>query len=66
MLPKTTYYRQRKLLKAHGINIDLSPNKTVQQTNNVVPMFRVLEAVPAVIAKWAFTKNLIHKSTSNI
>ena len=64
MLPKTTYYRQRKLLMEYGINIDIQPCKVEQ--SNVVPMFRIVEAKPAIIPKWAFTKNLIHHSAASI
>lgn len=62
ILPKTTYYRQRKQLMQYGINIDIPTNKT--DNSNVVPMFRILEAIPATIPNWAFDKNVIHHSTA--
>lgn len=60
MLPKATYYRQRKALMQLGINIDLAPCQ--KATTNVIPMFRIVEAVPVSIPQWAFDKKLIHAS----
>jgi II/X family phage/plasmid replication protein len=50
MFPRPTFYKFRKELLAHGIDI-----ATVQQQegSNVVPMIRFLEAVPAGIPEWA-------------
>lgn len=60
MMSKATYYRQRKALMEYGINIDLRPCEPA--VTNVVPMFRILEAKPAQVPSWAFSKNLIHQS----
>lgn len=60
MMSKATYFRHRKMLLDYGINIDLRPCEPA--TNNVIPMFRILEAKPAAIPEWSFEKNLIHKS----
>lgn len=60
ILPKATYYRHRKGLKQHGINIDVLPPKS--SGTNVVPMIKILEAQPIEIPHWAFETNLIHSS----
>ena len=60
MMSKATYYRQRKALMDYGINIDLRPCEPA--TTNVVPLFRILEAMPADIPSWAYSKNFIHPS----
>ncbi|MGQ8363681.1 phage/plasmid replication protein, II/X family [Glaciecola sp. 1036] len=62
LMSKRTYYYHRKELESYGINIDLAPCSEHQKENNVVPMIRILEATPANIPRWAFTKNLIHSS----
>lgn len=50
MFPRPTFYKFRKELLPHGIDI-----ATVQQheVSNVVPMMRFLEAVPAGVPDWA-------------
>lgn len=57
---KSTYYRRRKQLMEFGINIDIRPHSN--HSNNVIPMFRVLEAKPAEVPNWAFDNQLIHYS----
>ncbi|AEF03161.1 hypothetical protein ambt_08165 [Alteromonas naphthalenivorans] len=44
----------------YGINIDLRPCEPAK--SNVVPLFRILEAKPAEVPDWAYSKNLIHQS----
>lgn len=58
-----TFYRHKKELKKHGINIDLKPEST--QKTNVIPLIKILEARPAQIPQWAFEQNLIHASAVN-
>ncbi len=60
MMSKPTYYRHRKDLMVHGINIDLRPCESA--ISNVIPMFRILEAKAASIPDWAFDKNMVHYS----
>ncbi len=62
MISKSTYYRHRIDLKEYGINIDLRPEST--NKTNVVPLVKILEAVPADIPYWAFEKGLVHHSAS--
>jgi len=59
-LPKTTYYRNRKELLEHNIDIALRVEK--MKKSNVIPLIRVLEATPALIPDWAYSDNLIHQS----
>lgn len=59
-ISKATYYRHRKELMTHGINIDL--RQDASDRSNVVPLVRVLEAVPAQIPEWAFEHGLVHQS----
>lgn len=61
-LPKATYYRHRKELLGFGINIDM--RRQENQSSNVVPLVRILEAVPAEIPSWAFDMGLVHSSTA--
>ncbi|MCP5077114.1 MAG: hypothetical protein GY951_03545 [Psychromonas sp.] len=62
MMSPATYKRHRKELREFGINIDLT-SVTKEQSNNVVPFFRILEAKPAEIPNWAFDKSVVHHST---
>ena len=61
-MAKNTYYRHRKELLEHGIDINLRP-ESIDRTN-VVPLIRVLEANQASIPDWAFSMHLIHSSAS--
>lgn len=59
-LPKATYYRHRKDLLELGIDIAL--RKEMFDRANVVPLVRVLEAMPAEIPVWAYERGLVHHS----
>lgn len=49
-LPRPTFYKYRKELLPHGIDIaTLLP----REVSNVVPLFKTLEAVPAPVPDWA-------------
>lgn len=51
LLPKPTFYRHRKRLLEHGLDISIpSGNKP----NNVIPLMRIIEAIPAEIPEWAY------------
>ena len=60
ILPESTYYRHRKGLLEHGI--DIAIRKETADRSNVIPMIRVLEAKPASIPLWAFEQGLVHHS----
>ncbi len=60
---KSAFYRHRKSLKVHGIDITI-PQKNIKKTN-VVPLVRVLEAIPSQIPTWAFDQGLVHHSARN-
>jgi II/X family phage/plasmid replication protein len=63
ILPKTTFYRHRKALLEHGIDIAIR-KETKRCRNNVVPLIRILEAQPASIPQWAFEQRLVHPSAA--
>lgn len=50
MFPHRTFYRYRAQLLPHGIDI---ATKLPQEVSNVVPLHRVLEAVPVGVPEWA-------------
>ena len=51
LLAKNTFYRHRRALLDHGVDISIpSGNKP----NNVVPLLRIIEAIPADIPEWAY------------
>ncbi len=60
LLSKPTFYKHRKALLEHGIDINLTVEKV--DRSNVVPLIRVLEASPVGIPDWAFQMNLVHHS----
>lgn len=51
IFPRNTFYRHRKALLVHGIDIAVVQPKA--DISNVVPLYRVLEAKPADIPAWA-------------
>jgi len=59
-LPKNTYYRHRRELLEYNIDINIRVDQT--DTTNVVPLVKVLEAVPCNVPHWAFEKKLVHQS----
>lgn len=63
-LPKPTFYRHRKELMAYGIDITI--RKDCFDRSNVVPLVRILEAVPAAIPEWAFDLGLVHHSARRV
>lgn len=63
-LSKATFYRHRKDLYEHGIDITLRQESLDQ--SNVIPLVRVLEAKPATIPAWAIEQNLVHRSAVSI
>jgi len=61
ILSRPTFYRYRKELLKHGIDISI---KQSSKLNNVIPLMRVLEAVPAQIPNWAYGTNLYYEAGS--
>ncbi|MFV7669703.1 phage/plasmid replication protein, II/X family [Shewanella algae] len=61
MLSKPTFYRHKKELLSHGIDISL-PCDTPDVTN-VVPLLRVLEATPVATPDWAYEQRLVYDPT---
>lgn len=64
MLSKATFYRHRKELLEHGVDISIACDFAAE-TSNVVPFVRVLEAKPAQIPDWAFHHGLVHPTAAN-
>lgn len=64
MLSKATFYRHRKELLEHGVDISITCD-FAPETSNVVPFVRVLEAKPAQIPEWAFHYGLVHPTAAN-
>ena len=60
VLSKATFYRHRKGLQEFGI--DIAIRKETIDRSNVIPLIRVLEAVPASVPDWAFDLKLVHPS----
>jgi len=58
--PKRTYYRHRKELLEHGLDIALRSDDS--NKSNVIPLIRVLEARPVSVPDWAFDLSLVHES----
>jgi len=56
---KNTFYRYRRELLNHGIDISV---KQPEKLNNVIPLIRVLEAIPASIPDWAHGTNLYYEA----
>jgi II/X family phage/plasmid replication protein len=50
MFPRPTFYRHRKALLPYGVDIAVVKPS---EPSNVVPMIRILEAVPAQVPAWA-------------
>lgn len=57
MLPKNSFYRHRRILLEQGIDITCPPSKP--EISNVMPMFKVLEAIPVSTPQWAYDNGLI-------
>lgn len=63
MLPKATFYKHRKLLIDFGIDITMPC--APEESSNVIPLIRAIEAKPAQIPDWAFQYGLVHRSAVN-
>jgi II/X family phage/plasmid replication protein len=50
MLPRRTFYKFRSELLVHGIDIATIQSR---EASNIVPLVRILEAVPVGVPEWA-------------
>lgn len=57
LLSEATYFRHRKALLEYGV--DISAMHLEPEHNNVVPLMRIIEAVPVAIPAWAYERGLI-------
>lgn len=58
ILSKNTFYKHRKELLEHGIDINLAVDSV--DRSNVVPLIRFLEAQPVQTPSWAYDLRLIY------
>ena len=58
ILPNGSFYRLRNKLLPHGIDVSLIQSS---ERSNVVPLVRVLEAVPAGVPDWAYGTPLFYE-----
>lgn len=56
VMSKASFYRYRTQLLKYGVDITVMQDK---ERNNVVPLIRYLEALPAEIPQWAYEKGLV-------
>jgi II/X family phage/plasmid replication protein len=52
-----TFYRHRTMLLEYGV--DISSIHLAPENNNVIPMMRIIEAVPVANPAWAYERGLI-------
>lgn len=55
--PSPTFYRHRRILLEYGV--DIAAMCLTPEQNNVVPMMRIIEALPVAIPAWAYERGLI-------
>lgn len=58
ILSRPTFYRYRTLLKKHDIDIGIIRD-VEKNTNNVIPLIKILEAQPVGIPDWAYKQGLV-------
>lgn len=58
ILSRPTFYRYRKQLKEYDIDISILRD-VEKEPSNVIPLIRVLEAVPAGVPSWAYEQGLV-------
>lgn len=57
LMTESTFFRHRKILLDYGFDISLPP--VAPELNNIIPLVRILEAVPVQNPSWAYEKGLI-------
>ena len=57
MYPKKTFYRYRNQLLPHGV--DIAIRQPHEDRSNVIPLVRILEAVPASLPDWVYGTPLL-------
>jgi len=66
MVSKPTFYRHRKQLLEHGIDISMPANTTQPDRSNVVPLVRTITLTPATIPEWAKGTQLFFEPRKHI
>ncbi|HUH57254.1 MAG TPA: phage/plasmid replication protein, II/X family [Pseudomonadales bacterium] len=59
LLSRPTYYRHRKQLLEHGIDISIPSGKVQPDQTNVTPFIRTITLKPASIPRWAYGTDLL-------
>jgi len=57
LYPRRTFYRHRKALLEHGVDISIQ-QPSEKEDSNVVPLVRIVEAKPFVVPEWAIGTDL--------
>lgn len=57
ILPQNTFYRHRRILL--GFKVDIAVPPIDVESSNVIPMWRVIEAIPVGTPQWAYEQNLV-------
>ena len=57
LLAQNTFYRHRRELLAYGV--DIAAMHLTPEHNNIVPLMRIIEAVPVANPAWAYERGLI-------
>jgi II/X family phage/plasmid replication protein len=57
LLAHNTFYRHRRELLAYGV--DIAAMHLTPEHNNIMPLMRIIEAVPVVNPAWAYERGLI-------
>ena len=65
LLPRNTFYRHRKALLVHGIDIR-TIRDTGKKTSNVVPLFKIVELVPMQVPAWAIGTDLYYEPKHSV
>lgn len=58
LLPKNTFYRHRRALLEHEIDISIPAPKQAKVINNVIPLCKLIEGKPAELPHWVYGTDL--------
>lgn len=61
MVSRPTYYRHRKQLLEHGIDISIPSGKVQPDQTNVTPLIRTITLKPAAVPSWAYGTPLFYE-----
>lgn len=61
MFPRNTFYRHRRAMLGHGVDIAIKQNRHEAESSNVVPIRVVLVGKPATVPEWAYNTPLYYR-----